>query len=449
MLRCTGHTYARGTAQTVLTVNTATSTPVPNPNVPFNLTIVATWNGGTAIVRTQTQPLPVTIVATDFTLGGPTFDNPTVKVGQDLTSTITLSSVDGGPKTLTLSCIGATSSGIAPSDCNFSPATLTAGTTPRMSALTVHTLNGVAGSGNVTVQASDGTTNKVAILPFSLSDYSVSVLAQPNNTTPGGTVTFSFLLTPSSAYNGSVSLSCTTASGLTCTFNPPSPSLIPGASNRVNATIAVPASFATGTYPLQIDTNDATVTSLRHPQAFSSFQVTSQPDFAMSFGSANSATVKAGSTATGTFAVTASGPFNSSVAFTIGGCPSNATCSVAPNPATPTAATPVNATLTVVTRAASTASLQRGFRTYLAMWLGISFGAMGMVLVRRPRGTAALLLIACALIVGMTACGGGGGGGGSSNPVPVPGTPAGTYTIVVTGTSGTTVKTSNFTLTVQ
>jgi hypothetical protein len=50
----------------------------------------------------------------------------------------------------------------------------------------------------------------------------------------------------------------------------------------------------------------------------------------------------------------------------------------------------------------------------------------------------------------MIACGGGGGsGGGGTAPVPTPGTPAGTYTLVVTGTSGTNVTTANFTLTVQ
>jgi len=35
----------------------------------------------------------------------------------------------------------------------------------------------------------------------------------------------------------------------------------------------------------------------------------------------------------------------------------------------------------------------------------------------------------------LASCGGGGGGGGGSNPPPVNGTPAGTYTVLVTGTA--------------
>jgi len=90
-----------------------------------------------------------------------------------------------------------------------------------------------------------------------------------------------------------------------------------------------------------------------------------------------------------------------------------------------------------------------GQRNYLALWIGISFGAVGFVFLRRPRGSVSLLVIACAMLLGMSACGGGGGSNSTPTPVPIAGTPAGTYTIVVTGTAGTTVKTANFTLTVQ
>ena len=41
------------------------------------------------------------------------------------------------------------------------------------------------------------------------------------------------------------------------------------------------------------------------------------------------------------------------------------------------------------------------------------------------------------------------GGGGSSGPPPPTGTPAGTYTVTVTGTSGNTIHTTTLTLVVQ
>lgn len=442
-----------GTTQAILTVNTDPSTPPQT----VNLTVVATWNGENGVLRTQSQPLAVQLVATDFTLGGPTFTTPTVKVGQPLTSTITMSSVDGGTKNLALSCTGNTSAGVSPSDCAFfSDAAMThlitsasVGATPVAVYLKVVTSSGFAGSGQVTVQASDGSTTKIAALPFTLIDYALSSVSQPTNGVPGGTVSFNFLLTPSAGYASTIALSCASTSGLTCNFNPASPSLAAGTTTRVTATISIPSSLALGTYTVVLDTNDSAFPSLSHSQTLSSFQVSDQPDFAMTFGSANSATIKAGSTATGTLALSASGPFNSSVNLSVGGCPSNATCTVSPNPANPTSSGTVNATLTIVTRAASTASLEHRQHNYLALWLGLPFGAMGIVLVRRPRATAVLLVLAFAMLIGTTACGGGGGGTSNTTPIPVPGTPAGTYTIVVTGTAGTTVKTANFTLTVQ
>lgn len=59
-----------------------------------------------------------------------------------------------------------------------------------------------------------------------------------------------------------------------------------------------------------------------------------------------------------------------------------------------------------------------------------------------------MLALLAALSGGVLACGGGGGGGGN-NCTPNSGTTAGTYTITVTGTSGTIVSTGTVTLTVQ
>jgi hypothetical protein len=58
--------------------------------------------------------------------------------------------------------------------------------------------------------------------------------------------------------------------------------------------------------------------------------------------------------------------------------------------------------------------------------------------------------VACALLLAFLAlepgCGGSGGGGG---PPPNPGTPAGTYSVKITGTSGSLVQSSSVTLVVQ
>jgi hypothetical protein len=151
-------------------------------------------------------------------------------------------------------------------------------------------------------------------------------------------------------------------------------------------------------------------------------------------------------------AIGSQGSFNSSVTFTVGGCPSLATCIISPNPLTPTANGVANATLSITTKAPSIAQMNVGARSYFAAWLAGSFGIFGLLVMRIQRGTGSMLVLICVVLAGMAGCGGGGGtagGGGNAPPTPQPGTPAGTYTVTVTATSGTMVKTANFTLTVQ
>jgi len=66
----------------------------------------------------------------------------------------------------------------------------------------------------------------------------------------------------------------------------------------------------------------------------------------------------------------------------------------------------------------------------------------------RARGQAGVCALAAGLLLtlGMTGCGG--GSGGRINPAPDPGTPAGTYTLTVTGTtnSGSSTLSHNATL---
>ena len=136
---------------------------------------------------------------------------------------------------------------------------------------------------------------------------------------------------------------------------------------------------------------------------------------------------------------------NQSVTFNCTGAPSESTCTVSVNPATPGNNISVSVTTTDLSAIGPLAlpapSLpMRQVRLILAVlwcsvawtWLNQRQGAASRRSFFRPLAAGLLMVLALA------ACGGGsgGGGGGSNNP----GTPAGTYTLTVTGTvsSGST-----------
>ena len=439
-----------GTAQITLTINTDSTTPAAPTTYP--VTVNAQWSPNGLPARAQSQGISVQVIQQpDFTLGVPGFTLLASKVTQQMTSNFSVSQVDGYTGTVNLSCTG-TSAGIAPAACTFNPAAVTVGATPVPVTLTVDTASGIAGAGQITVQASDGTKTKTSSLPFTLLDYTLSNVSQPTNVASGGTVHFTFQLTPSAGFVSPINLTCdNTALSPTnlCTFTPTPPfNLTPGVTTVVNASLVIPPTTPGGTYSVIVKSSDATVPTLQHNQATGIFQVTANPDFTLDFGSKNSDIVNAGATSTATLSVASLGGFTSAVALAASGCPSNTTCTIA-SPVTPSSSAAATATLTITTRAASLAMNRQPKTGYLALWMAGSLGGFGLVFFRRPRRSATLMLLACCLLLGLSACGGGGSGTTPAPPTPVPGTPAGTYTIVVTGTAGTTVHTVNYTLTVR
>jgi FG-GAP-like repeat len=184
----------------------------------------------------------------------------------------------------------------------------------------------------------------------------------------------------------------------------------------------------------------------------------STPEF--SLGTApTSGTVAPGASATTTVSVTPSGGFASGVALSCSGLPSNASCVFSPTTVTPSG-TAATSTLTITTTAQS-ASAGGPAR--------LLFGSPGMLLamvllpalVRRshrlvPRSAVAACAVVCLLLA---SCGGGGGNtgtgvgsGGSSSSGSgsgSAGTTPGSYTITISGVSGTMTHTTTFSLTVS
>ena len=157
-----------------------------------------------------------------------------------------------------------------------------------------------------------------------------------------------------------------------------------------------------------------------------------------------SRTVAAGAAATFSISAMPQGAaFDQSVRFSCGAVPTNASCSFNPAEVVP-GASGRDTVLTISTRSFA-AAVQEG--------AGAVVGIAGLVLaaiIGRSRGlnrrVMPHLLIVAALVV-LPSCGND-GGGKSPPPRPV-NTPAGTYQVVVNGTSGTTIRSATITLVVQ
>jgi hypothetical protein len=178
------------------------------------------------------------------------------------------------------------------------------------------------------------------------------------------------------------------------------------------------------------------------------FNSTVSPDFSLSMSVLTPSTVSTGQSASATASITAIGTFNSSVSFTCSVQPSPTqapTCSV--NPTSSTSDT----TLTIDTTPSTSTQLSSSLASGLFSGVGLTLLAM-LVAGAKPgprqgsKGKSRGFLLCGVLLAGtmfQAACSGSGNQGRSG------GTPAGAYTVTVTGTSGSIQHSTTVTLTVH
>ncbi len=233
-----------------------------------------------------------------------------------------------------------------------------------------------------------------------------------------------------------VALSATASSGMPVSFASTTTSIC-----TVSGTTATLVAVGTCTIQATQAGNATYAAATPVSQSFqveaATFTITSDP---------TTATVTPGQSAVFTFTVTPQGSYTSPISFSCSALPAVANCSFSPATITPDAS-PATTTLTITTTAQS-ALLTPGphgdrFGLFNATWLVLPGMLLGMVAIAAPRRRKLLSCCLLFLVAGgcvlQSAC------GTSSRKL----TPAGSYTITVTGTAGTTQQTVAVTLTVS
>ena len=180
---------------------------------------------------------------------------------------------------------------------------------------------------------------------------------------------------------------------------------------------------------------DSTFPQATSPTLVEDIRLSLPDDFTVNV-SPQSATIRAGQTATFTITVNPVNGLNSAITFSCSGLPAASSCNFSPASLTP-GASPVSTTLTITTTAPSSAAVPiAGLTPWtfaawpVAMVLGlfvVSVGNRDKKVRRWSLAFGALTLALC-----LVSC-----GSGNSTPPPIIGTPPGTSSITVTAASGT------------
>ncbi|MFY9910208.1 MAG: hypothetical protein WAK56_10210 [Candidatus Sulfotelmatobacter sp.] len=427
---------------------TATATvPSATPVGPYTVTLQATTLAGPAPL-TQSFTLAV-ILNPDFILGEPS-SFPNVKVGSTTTSgPISISSQDGFNDAVNLTCAGI----FGPNSCSVVPSAV--GAFPATATLTINAATASAGSYQIAVQGTSGSTTHTYEVPFDVGDYAISGTKTLSGD-PSGQAAANLTFTSSYNYSGQVNANCDasalaaaqctlTLTGQQTIITPTNPiSLVADASTGVTASLNIPSDAASGKYNINIKTQD-TSSAPAHTWTIS---LTVAQDFTISSITPSSQTITPGESASYNFSVFPVGSsFTNAVSFSCFGAP-------APCAFTPTSVTPGKTSAAVVMTINTTANSASLFQfrpgstaLFYALWL--TFPGLALLGSRRRKGEHAKSALPVSFRFGLfvlalllTSCGGGGtnggggGGGGGTIGTQQQGTKPGTYAITVTGISG-------------
>jgi uncharacterized membrane protein len=158
-------------------------------------------------------------------------------------------------------------------------------------------------------------------------DFSLSATPGSQTVKAGASTTYTATLASLNGFSGTVALTVSGCpSNTTCTLNPTSVTLPPTQNSTL--TVQTTATTPSGTYTLTIT---GTSGSLTHTTAVTLIVIA--PDFSIS-ASPSSQTVAAGGSVSYTATLAALNGFSGTVALSVTGCPSNTTCALSPTSVT-------------------------------------------------------------------------------------------------------------------
>lgn len=449
------------------TVAGPTGSSVPTGTVTF-LSGASTLGTGTLDSSGKATYTTSTLPATTYTL--------TAQYGGDVSYSGSTSAV----QTLVVNPVGTTTA------LTVTPATAPAGTSVSLVAKVTATTGSAVPTGTVTFKNGSTQIAAVAVNGTGTATFTSSTLAvgsysitaaysgDSNNasstsssssltiTAPLISTTTTLSASPNSGVAGtSIALTATVAQASgsavptgTVTFKEGSTTLGTGTLAAGTATFTTSA-LAAGTHSITANYGGDAAYAVS-TSAAATVTITAAPakDFTISL-TPTSATGAAGATETATVTVTPVNGFNSATSLACTGLPSYSTCSFNPASVTPNGTAASSSTLTIATnvKAAATALHLASAKSQppavpnnrpiaaagiLAFFLLLPLAGWKNRKLRKLLAVGIVALAATVATGGMIGC-----GGGKST------TPAGTYTVTVTGTSGSLTHSASFTITVQ
>ncbi len=426
-------TFGAGAAAGTQVVTLAVSATTPTGTT--SVTVTGTGTSG-AQTLTASTTIELTVGPPNFTVT-PGLSSLSIAQGGSNMETITVTDANGfsGDVSLAASGLpaGITASFNPTSATSSSELTLTASSSAGLGGPVTITITGTSGS----LSASTTIQITVVVPPsFTLStqDQAYSVAQGESSPIP---VTISDL----GGFDGSVQFTATgLPSGVTGSFSP-------NPTTSASTTLTVTAS---GTAEIEGPV-DVTITGTSGSileETTIELSVTGIPGFAASGNPDSSITIEAGATSgnTATIAVIGTNGFSGTVNLTCAITPVAAkdppTCSLSPASLT-ISGTAAAASLLTITTVAPGAALSRRENLFLPATGGTALALVLFVFVPRRRRNWLTLVVLLSLAVSLGAIGCGGKSG-------APGTTPGTYTVTVTGTSGSTNATvGTVSLTIQ